>query len=94
MMKLFVQQELEEQISKNYPHMRYPPCICAKVVSVQETSGTYMATLKIIDKKRQKDTRFPEIPRVSTQIPISKGDVVVILLLYWELDPYIVGRCD
>lgn len=94
MMKLFVQQELDEQISKNYPHMRYPPCIYAKVVSVQEASGTYTATLKILDKNKQNDARFPEIPKVSTKIPISKTDVVIIVLMYGELDPFIIGRCD
>ena len=34
MMKMFVEQELQNQIKENYPHMQYPPGLYAKVVSV------------------------------------------------------------
>ena len=80
MMKNFVKQELDDQIKTNYPHMRYPPCIYARV--------------KILDKNKQTDTRFPEVPMVSTKVPVESGDIVVVILLYGECDPYIVGRCD
>ena len=35
MMKMFVEQELQNQIKENYPHMQYPPGLYAKVVSVE-----------------------------------------------------------
>lgn len=94
MMKQFVTQELGQQIKKNYPHMQYPPLLYAKVVHVQEASASRAATLKILDKNKQPDSRFPEVPKVVTDISIEKGDVVVIALLYGELDPYILGRCS
>lgn len=94
MMKLFVRQELAEQIRTNYPHMRYPPCIYAKVVSVKKSGVTYTATLKMLDKNKKPDYRFPEVPMVSTQIPIVKDDTVIVVLLYGECDPFIIGRCD
>ncbi len=93
MMQEFVKQELDAQIKENYPHMRYPPCMYAKVVDVRESSGTYTCTLKMLDKNRQADTRFPEIPMVSTRTALKKGDDVVVLLLYGECAPYILGRC-
>ena len=31
---------------------------------------------------------------VSTKVPVESGDIVVVMLLYGECDPYIVGRCD
>ena len=31
MMKMFVEQELQNQIKENYPHMQYPPGLYAKV---------------------------------------------------------------
>lgn len=36
MMKMFVEQELQNQIKENYPHMQYPPGLYAKVVSVRQ----------------------------------------------------------
>ena len=38
MMKMFVEQELQNQIKENYPHMQYPPGLYAKVVSVRTES--------------------------------------------------------
>lgn len=92
MMKQFVAQELAEQIRKNYPHMQYPAILYAKVMNVREVTGKYETTLKILDKNRQPDSRFPEIPKVITDIEICKNDVVVVALLYGELIPYIIGR--
>lgn len=93
MMKRFVGQELGEQIKKNYPHLQYPPLLYAKVVQVQGDLPPREATLKILDKNKGPDSRFPEIPKVKTDIYIEKGDVVVIALLYGELEPYVLGRC-
>ena len=87
MMKNFVKQELDDQIKTNYPHMRYPPCIYARVVKASKKEDVYTVTLKILDKNKQTDTRF-------TKVPVESGDTVVVILLYGECDPYIVGRCD
>lgn len=40
MMKKFVEQELECQIKKNYPHMQYPPCLYAKCNDGKGKGGT------------------------------------------------------
>lgn len=93
MMSEFVRQELENEIKEHYPHMRYPPCMRAKVVSVRTGSGTYTCTLKILDKNGQADNSFPEIPMVQTDIEVSRGDTVIVLLLYGECDPFILRRC-
>lgn len=93
MMKQFVAQELSQQIKGNYPHMQYPSFLYAKVVNVKETLGKYEATLKILDKNKQVDSRFPEIPKVVTNMEIHRNDVAVVALLYGEMNPYIIGRC-
>lgn len=93
MMKKFVEQELECQIKKNYPHMQYPPCLYAKVMTVREKEERYEVALKILDKNKQSDSRFPEVPGVVTDIHVQKGDIVVAILLYGECNPYIIGRC-
>lgn len=92
MMKQFVTQELAERIRKNYPHMQYPSILYAKVMHVKDTEGQYEVVLKILDKNMQPDNRFPEIPKVATDMAFDKNDIVVVALLYGELIPYIIGR--
>ncbi len=93
MMKMFVEQELQNQIKKTYPHMRYPAGLYAKVAAVRQSGELYSVTLKILDKNRQLDSRFPEVPNVKTDIPILRNDIVVIVFMYGECNPYIIGRC-
>lgn len=93
MMKMFVGQELGNQIKENYPQMQYPPCLYAKVVAVKKKGELYEATLKILDKNRQPDSRFPEVPKVATGIPVLKDETVAVVLMYGECKPYIIGRC-
>ncbi len=93
MMQKFVEQELENQIKQNYPHMQYPPGLYARVVSVKKKGELYEATLKILDKNKQPDIRFPEVPKVKTDIPVRKNEIVAIVLMYGECKPYIIGRC-
>ncbi|MCM1376135.1 MAG: hypothetical protein NC245_13765 [Muribaculum sp.] len=92
MMKQFVTQELAEQIRKKYPHMQYPSILYAKVMHVKPAEGQYEVVLKILDKNGQPDNRFPEIPRVATDMAVDKNDIVVVALLYGEMIPYIIGR--
>lgn len=53
----------------------------------------HQATLKILDKNKQPDIRFPEVPKVKTDIPVLKNEIVAIVLMYGECKPYIIGRC-
>ncbi len=92
MMKQFVVQELAEQIRVNYLHMQHPAIIYAKVISVKTVAGRYEVVLKILDKNKQPDNRFPEIPKVATDMECHINDVLVIGLLYGELIPHIIGR--
>ena len=94
MLKGFVTKALDEQIVKNYPHMAYPASVLAKVVSVREEQEKYVCILKILDKNGQLDNRFPEVPFVETNIELATGDIAVVLLLYGECRPYIIGRYD
>lgn len=93
LLKNFVNEELQGQIQKNYPYLRYPACVYAEVIRVKEKQGIYTTVLKILDKNKSKDSRFPEIPNVKTEIPVKTGDIVVSVLLYGECDLFIVGRC-
>lgn len=47
----------------------------------------------MLDKNKQPDSRFPEVPGVKTDIIILKNDIVAVVLMYGECSPYIIGRC-
>ena len=61
--------------------------------SMQERLLMQRRTLKILDKNKQPDIRFPEVPKVKTDIPVLKNEIVAIVLMYGECKPYIIGRC-
>lgn len=93
MMKQFVRETLDDTLKNEYPHMRYPPCVCAHVVNAKKSGDDYICTIRILDKNMQTDNQFPEIPAVQTSVPVHQGNRVVVLMLYGECNPYIVGRC-
>lgn len=92
MLKGFVEQELHNQVKTNYPHIQYPASVYAEITHIKEENNIYRCNLKILDKNKQLDSRFPEIPQVNTTLKVSSGDVVVVLLLYGECIPYIIGK--
>ncbi len=68
--------------------------MCQKMFGVSAVEWlNYQQTLKILDKNKQPDIRFPEVPKVKTDIPVLKNEIVAIVLMYGECKPYIIGRC-
>lgn len=92
-LRQFVAKVMDEEITDQYPHLRHPPCVYAKVVSVKKSGSIYTATLRILDKNRQKDQQYTDKPKVRTNIEIQKNDIVACVLMYGDTDPYIIGRC-
>ena len=70
-------------------HKKNIPCYGV----IQMAGDLLSATLKILDKNKQPDIRFPEVPKVKTDIPVLKNEIVAIVLMYGECKPYIIGRC-
>lgn len=89
LLKMYLDRELPKRVQEQYPHLQYPGCVYALVTGVRNQ----VCTIKILDKNRVQDKRFPEIPGVRTELELTAGDIVVVLLLYGECRPYIVGRC-
>lgn len=84
----FVKKEIEKQVQNSYTHLRYPASMYAEIKKAK--NNTY--TIKILDKNKNPDYAFPEIPFVKSDLIFEKGDIVVIILLYGECTPYIIGR--
>lgn len=95
MLKGFVEKELEEQVQKKYPHIRYPAGLYAKVVQASDSgNGINICTIRILDENLSVDERFPEIPQVKTEIRIAKYDIIVVLLLYGSRVWVLGRRCE
>jgi hypothetical protein len=92
MLKSFVRQELERSIREEYPHLRYPFAMYAKIVDSWNEAGHYSYVIRILDKNKREDARFPEIPKVSSEMPYKVGDIVTVVFLYGNIVPYIMGR--
>lgn len=92
MLEDFARDMVAQEIKDNYPHIKYPQGVYAKVVAVTENTGKYICTLRILNRAMNFDKNFPEIPGVKTDLKINVGDTVVLMLLYGGSDFYILGR--
>ncbi|WP_018752680.1 hypothetical protein [Paenibacillus sanguinis] len=78
---------VKKQIETDYPHLLYPAAVRAKIT---KAAGEY--NLKILDDNGVIDARYPEIPNVKSEQIFEVGDTVAVLLMYGQLDLYIVGK--
>ena len=92
MLKEFVKSSIENEIKENYPHIRHPAWMYAKVTEWRKEAELSVVTLQILDKDLQKDINFPPMPFIRTELQVALNEVVVVGMLYGECQPYIVGR--
>jgi|GEM_PF-6314424 len=91
MLKDMIKNTLKEIFKTDYNYLEYPFAMKAKITSKNDNSYT----IKILKNTDEYDDKFPEIPNVSkNESEYNIGDKVVILLLYGQLDVYIVGRVE
>ena len=88
----FTRTAIEQEIKTNYPHIEHPAGIYARVVFATEDNGKYICVIRILDRSMNMDKSFPEIPGVKTDITITAGDTVAVLMLYGGNAFYILGR--
>lgn len=69
-----------------YPHLQKPTAVRGQITKV--TSNQYH--IVILDENLKRDTNYPEIPNVSSQLTLKNGDMVVVIFLNGN-DAYIVG---
>lgn len=90
-----IQNELDNQITERYPHLKNPSVVWAKVTkSENDGAGNYTLSLKILDKIMNENNDYPEIPLVKTKVQLEENDTAVVVLLYGEANPYILGRWE
>ncbi|NPV89824.1 MAG: hypothetical protein HPY50_03485 [Firmicutes bacterium] len=92
MLEQMIQNVIEKLIKAKYQHIKLPSAVYARVTKVQEYPDYYVYNLKILDENKAVNTEFPEIPEVKSKVALENGDVAAALLLYGQLNVYIVGK--
>lgn len=92
MLKTFVDHELDKRIQDEYPHLRYPAAVYAKITNVRKEADHYNYIIRILDKDKREDAKFPEVPKVKSNTAYESGDIVTVIFLYGNVMPYIIGR--
>lgn len=94
MLQDMIETTLDNHIEVRYPHLKKPIAVWARVIRSEAEDEKYKITISILDKSKQPDTDYPEIPDVITNQKFQNGDIAVVLLLLGECIPYIIGRWD
>ena len=89
----FVKNVMDETINNEYPHIRHPALVYAKVKETIQKDGISYGTIQVLQEDKTEDDTFPPFPYVRSELGIKTGDIVVIGLLYGGCIPYILGRC-
>lgn len=92
MLEEMVKNVMSKQISSEFQHLQLPAIMHARITGVVALGDWYEYILKILDKNGEIDERYPEIPKVRSKMQVESGKLVVIGLLYGELNPYIIGE--
>jgi hypothetical protein len=92
MLEQMIQNVIEKLIKARYQHIKLPSAVYAKVTKVQEYVDYSVYNLKILDENKEINSEFPEIPEVKSTVRLVNGDIAAVLLLYGQLNVYIVGK--
>lgn len=92
MLEQMIQNVIEKLVNTRYQHIKLPSAVYARVTKVQEYPDYYIYNLKILDENKVINTEFPEIPEVKSKVVLENGDIATVLLLYGQLNVYIVGK--
>ncbi len=92
MLEQMIQNVIEKLIKAKYQHIKLPSAVYAIVTKVQEYPDYYVYNLKILDENKAVNALFPEIPEVKSKVALENSDVAAVLLLYGQLNIYIVGK--
>lgn len=92
MLKNAVVKIVQDLLIKQYPHTQQPPSMYAMVTEVNSKKNYKEVAIRILDSDLSRDKNYPEIPGIRTELDIKEKDIVVVLMLYGQCLPHIVGR--
>ena len=81
-----IKKVVKRVIRTEYPQCSMPSMLRARITKIEPEGYK----LVVLDEELNRDTKYPEIPRVKSSATYEKGDVVVITFINGK-DVYIVG---
>ncbi len=87
-----VSNVVQQILSGQYPHIKYPAAYYAQVVSRQQVGTAYVYSLRLLSSALQVDNSVPVIPNVKSKLSVDVDDTVAVVLPYGQLAPFIVGE--
>ncbi len=94
MLDEFAKSNFSKQIAENFPHLKYPAVVKAKVTAMSKFSEkTWQYNVKPL-RQDLSNADFPEIPSIKSHIEVEAGvgGVVAIALMYGGFDPIIIDE--
>lgn len=91
-LKQMIRNEITNKINREYPHLKMPTAMYARITGAAQQGTDYIYNIKILGKDLGYSSEHPEIPGVKSKLKIETGKSVVVLLMYGELNPFIVGE--
>ncbi|MFW5435204.1 hypothetical protein [Paenibacillus apiarius] len=82
---------IDKRIKEKYPHIQLSAGMLAEITKTQIGTDIHEYNLKCLDESRNINDQFPEIPGVKSNLKFEVGDIVAVLLMYGQLDVYIIG---
>lgn len=89
-----IRTTLQRLIDQQYPHVKYPPAVLARVTSMEELGDRgWRYSLRLLGSDLS-DRNFPEIPEVDSRIKVEAGvgGTVAVALLYGRIEPFIINE--
>ena len=91
-LKMFVKNVVEEVLKSKYPYVLRPAMVLGKIVAKNLLETGYSYTVCILDANGEKDSEYPEIPNVWSDMELAVGDAIAAAFLDKGQKLYIIGR--
>jgi len=92
MLSEMIRSVIGKTMQTDYPHILIPLAVKARVTKVWGGAAIYQYNLQILNPTGADDEQYPEIPGVKSDVALERGETAAVLLMYGQLDPYIVGK--
>ena len=79
----FVKVTMEDEIKTNYPHIKSPSIVYAKVTEMKQAGDIRLVTLRILTAEWKADENYPPFPFVKTEHELWDSHMAVTYHTYW-----------
>lgn len=94
MLNEYTKSAVKKLIDEEYPHLKYPAAIKARVTAMSKISDeVWLYNIRPV-RNDLSDLVFPEIPNIKSHVEVEAGvgGIVAVALLYGSLDPIIIDE--